>query len=96
MTPEQIEALIPASALCSAAHGKQTNELAARFVAIGNEEPILKKCLHMKKTKPHWRRKPPRVVTWRERDDMRREIVKRRQLHRMANNLATLALFGRI
>jgi hypothetical protein len=27
----------------------------------------MKKCLHLKKTKPHWRRKPPKVVTWKER-----------------------------
>jgi hypothetical protein len=27
----------------------------------------MKKCLHLKKTKPHWRRKPPKVVTWRDR-----------------------------
>lgn len=27
----------------------------------------MKKCLHLKKTKPHWRRKPVKVVTWRER-----------------------------
>jgi hypothetical protein len=27
----------------------------------------MKKCLHLKKTKPHWRRKPALVVTWRDR-----------------------------
>lgn len=27
----------------------------------------MKKCLHLKKTRPHWRRKPPKVVTWKDR-----------------------------
>jgi hypothetical protein len=27
----------------------------------------MKKCLHLKKTKPHWRRKPPKVITWKDR-----------------------------
>ena len=27
----------------------------------------MKKCQHLKKTKPHWKRKPPKVVTWRDR-----------------------------
>jgi hypothetical protein len=27
----------------------------------------MKKCLHLKKTKPHWRRKPPKVIPWKKR-----------------------------
>jgi hypothetical protein len=29
----------------------------------------MKKCFHLKKTKPHRRQKPPKVVTWKERRD---------------------------
>jgi hypothetical protein len=37
----------------------------------------MKKWLHLKKTKRHWRRKPPKVVSWRDRLDAER--AERRQ-----------------
>jgi hypothetical protein len=40
----------------------------------------MKKCLHLKKTKPHWRRKPPKVVTWMDRVDAERRERKRQFL----------------
>lgn len=33
----------------------------------------MKKCLHLKKTKRHWRRKPPKVLTWREKKEAERQ-----------------------
>jgi hypothetical protein len=55
----------------------------------------MKKCLHLKKTKPHSRPKPPKVVTWRDRKEAERKAAEKMALHRAADNLAMLALFGR-
>lgn len=35
----------------------------------------MKKCLHLKKTKKHWRRKPPKAVTWREKREAERKAA---------------------
>ncbi len=44
----------------------------------------MKKCLHLKKTKPHWRRRPAPVVTWRDRlEAERRERAERQARARM-------------
>ena len=40
----------------------------------------MKKCLHLKKTKPHWRQKPPKVITRKERLDVERRERQRKIL----------------
>jgi hypothetical protein len=40
----------------------------------------MKKCLHLKKTKRHWRRKPPKVVTWKDRLDAEKRERQRQVL----------------
>lgn len=40
----------------------------------------MKKCLHLKKTKPHWRRKPPKVITRKDRLESERRERQRQVL----------------
>lgn len=51
----------------------------------------MKKCLHLKKTKRHWRRKPPKVVTWRERRDAERKAAAERRLMHPSSPAGLLA-----
>lgn len=44
----------------------------------------MKKCLHLKKTERHWKRKAPKVITWRE----RKEAERQRQLSRMRSHVS--------
>lgn len=53
----------------------------------------MKKCLHLKKTKPHWRRKPPKVVTWKERREAERQR-ERERWHRRRSSESAIALMA--
>lgn len=56
----------------------------------------MKKCLHQRKAKPHWRRKQPKVMTWREKREAERAAEERRRLDNLAASSGTLALAGRV
>lgn len=51
----------------------------------------MKKCLHLKKTKPHWRRKPPKVISWRERLEAQK---RERQRQILSANLGAAMTMG--
>ncbi len=52
----------------------------------------MKKCMHLKKTKPHWKRKPPKVITWKERIEAERRERQRRVLSDPFNLGRTMAM----
>lgn len=55
----------------------------------------MKKCLHLKKTKRHWRRKSQKVVTWRERKEAERKAqVARMRAHPSNPTQLFAALMG--
>lgn len=51
----------------------------------------MKKCLHLKKTKRHWRRKPPKVTTRREKIEAERKTQLARMRAHPANPAALFA-----
>jgi hypothetical protein len=56
----------------------------------------MKKCLHLKKTKPHWRRKPPKVVTWKERREAEHRHAVAATAARRSTIMAMVAMSGLI
>jgi hypothetical protein len=51
----------------------------------------MKKCLHLRKTKPHWRRKPPVILSYREKGKF---LLERKLLHTFSANMALLGAFN--